>query len=90
MAVYRQQKDERMIESCSPLSSVSHVSMTAPGTGCPPVVSTRPSTYMYSPFPSDAIDSPNGTVDATKKEKHERRRRWELDRIESDRLVRPP
>jgi hypothetical protein len=41
--------------------------MTAPGTGSPPEVSTRPSTYMYSPFPSDAIDSPSKTVDATKK-----------------------
>ena len=28
-------------------------------------VSTRPSTYMYSTFPSDAIDSPSGTVDVT-------------------------
>jgi len=36
--------------------------MTAPGMGSPLVVSTRPSTYMYSPFPSDAIDSPIETV----------------------------
>lgn len=57
---------ERMIieTSLSPLSSVSHVSMTAPGMGSPLEVRTRPSTYMYSPFPSDAIDSPSGTVDA--------------------------
>lgn len=54
-----------MVETLlSPLSSVSHVSMTAPGMGSPLEVSTRPSTYMYSPFPSDAIDSPSGTVDA--------------------------
>ena len=41
----------------SPLSSASHVSMTAPGIGAPLVSRTCPSTYMYSPFPSDAIDS---------------------------------
>jgi len=56
---------ERMIVETllSPLSSVSHVSMTAPVMGSPLEVSTRPSTDMYSPFPSDAIDSPSGTVD---------------------------
>jgi len=53
------------IECCSPLSSVSHVSMTAPGMGSLLEVSTRPSKYMYSPFPSDAIDSPSGTVGVT-------------------------
>jgi hypothetical protein len=39
-----------------------HVSMTAPGMGSLLELSTQPSTYMYSPFPSNAIDSPSGTV----------------------------
>jgi hypothetical protein len=47
----------------SPVLSVSHVLITAPGTGSPRVLSTRPSTYIYSPFPSDAIDSPVETVE---------------------------
>ena len=49
----------------SPLSSISHVSMTARGMGSQLEMSTRASKYMYSPFPSDAIDSPTGTVDRT-------------------------
>jgi hypothetical protein len=60
-------KDTDTSECRSPLSFVSHVSMTAPGMGSPPVVSTRPSTNIYSPFPSDAIESPyrtEGTVNA--------------------------
>ena len=51
-------------KGCSPVPSVSHVLMTAPGMGSPPVVSTRPSTNIYSPVPSDAIDSPNRTAGA--------------------------
>lgn len=45
-----------------PLSSVSQVSMTASGIGFPLVESTLPSTNMYSPLPSDAIESPLFTV----------------------------
>ena len=36
--------------------------MTAPGIGAPLVSRTCPCTYIYSPFPSDAIDSPSGTA----------------------------
>ena len=46
----------------APFESVSHVSMLALGIGVPSVLKIRPSTYMYSPLPSEAIDSPNSTV----------------------------
>ena len=59
------------IECChSPLPSISHVTMTAPGMGSSLGMSTRPSTPMYSPSPFDAIDYPSGIVDIAG---HERR-----------------
>jgi hypothetical protein len=60
-----------MLLTYPPLSSISHVTMTAPGMGSSLGMSTRPSEPMYSPSPSNAIDSPSGTVDVTG---HERRR----------------
>ena len=60
--VSREEMDE--IED-SPSLSVSHVPVTAPGMGSTLEVSTRPSIPMYSKFPSDAVDSPSGTVDVT-------------------------
>ena len=36
--------------------------MMASGIGTPSVLKTRPSTYKYSPLPSDAMDSPLPTA----------------------------
>lgn len=63
------EKNRTNIECCSPLSSISLVFMTIPGTGSPLEVGTQPAIYMDYPFPSDRINSPSGTVDVTGRER---------------------
>ena len=41
--------------------------MAALGMGVPSTLRMRPSTYMYSPLPSDAMDSPFATVETFRK-----------------------
>lgn len=51
--------------SYNPFPSVSHVSMIAPDIGFPLVSFTEPSTNMYSPLPSEAIEAPFCTDEGT-------------------------
>ena len=55
-------KHDKITRNIGTYSSVSQVSMVAPATGLPLVSSTRPSTHIFCPFPSDAIDPPSGTI----------------------------
>jgi hypothetical protein len=50
------------VKNGRPFSSVSQVSIVALGIGLPEVSSTRPSTYKYSPLPSEAMASPKATA----------------------------